>query len=175
MSALIHKTTDFPWSQLNVKGSKIVALTVEMVAAHFAYGLGAKIVPLQLQDAALIGTDESGNKVKEVDCSGFVRWVLYHATAATGEAFAIPDGSAAQHEWFESNGFKLSGNSDAGRKDDVIRIAFLTPEAGGGIGHVVLILNGFTMESHGGHGPDRREWGSEDWMDLMQVYVVALP
>lgn len=174
MSTLLPRTTAFPWPTLNVKADKLIALTEEMISAGFDYGLGAKIVPLSLQDGGLIGTTEIGAHAKEVDCSGFVRWVIYHATAATGEAFTIPDGSANQHQWFEQQGFKSSTHDSALAKDGVIRIGFLSPEDGGGVGHVALVLDGLTMESHGGKGPDRRVWGSQSWMRLMSVFVVAL-
>lgn len=175
MSAINQKTIAFPWPTLNLTGDKLVALTEEVIGQHFSYGLGAKIDPLSLQGADLVGTDESGSHLKQVDCSGFVRWAIYHATAATGDALAISDGSAQQHAWFEPEGFKASGYDAALAKDGVVRIGFLTPDDGGGVGHVVLILDGLTMESHGGKGPDRRVWGSEPWMAKMYVYVVALP
>lgn len=174
MSSILPATANYNFPQLNVKGDKLIALTQEMVAAGFTYGLGAKIVPLSLQGPDLIGTTEKGAKAKEVDCSGFVRWALYHATTATGEALAIPDGSATQHEWFEHLGFKTSGYDASLVLDNVIRIGFLTPESGGGIGHVVLALNGKTLESHGSHGPDRRVIADLSFAKEMFWFVASL-
>jgi hypothetical protein len=75
----------------------------------------------------------------------------------------------------KAQGFKVSDFGSGHEVDGAIRIAFLSPEAGGGIGHVMLLNQGETCESHGGHGPDFRLWGSESFMSLCSVYVLTAP
>lgn len=169
MNNVTAPTEAFPYPSLAIKAAKIVALTDSLITAGLRYRLGAKIDPLDLQAPELVA-----NHIGEVDCSGFVRWVIYHATGQPAN-FDFPDGSVQQHEWIEAKGFKLSTYEDAHNDDGIVRIAFLTPEDGGGVGHVLLIVNGQTCESHGSHGPDHRVWGSEGWMQKMAVYVLSAP
>lgn len=142
---------------LPIQPWKALALTKSLQDAGVSYQLGAKANPLSAQ----------AGEFDAIDCSGFVRWLIFHATGQE-----IPDGSVHQHDWAIQHGCKQSTFADAHSDDDLIRIAFLVP-AGGKPGHVVLILNGYTMESHGGAGPDRRAWGSCSWMSRMAVYVLS--
>jgi cell wall-associated NlpC family hydrolase len=91
----------------------------------------------------------------EIDCSGYVRTLLYYAT---GEL--IPDGSTVQHEWFKNNGFKKVPYSDTSRKDDVLRISFAAPTPKEPVGHVWLCAHDHTIESYGGCGPGERPAGT---------------
>jgi hypothetical protein len=163
-------TEDFPFPTMPVTADKIVALTESLIAVNLSYGLGAKIEPLSLQASELVA-----NGIGAVDCSGFTRWALFHALGQPAD-FGYPDGSVQQHEWIAAQGFKVSSVADGGDNDGVVRVFFLTPEASGeGVGHTGLIVDGSTCESHGHHGPDRRDWGSEGWMAKCEVYVLALP
>jgi hypothetical protein len=126
------------------------------------YELGAKADPLSLQ----------AGQFDSIDCSGFVRWAIYHAT---DHQLVIPDGSYNQHAWVQEQGFKPSVFEDGFLKDGAIRIAFLNPQDGGGVGHVMFINYGETCESHGGHGPDFRGWGSEEFMAKCHLYVLVAP
>jgi len=57
-----------------------------------------------------------------------------------------------------------------------VRIAFLSPsDTSSRIGHVVLIQNGRTLESHGGAGPDSRPWNGESWQAVTRVYELTGP
>lgn len=151
------------WSTLPVDPNVMAQRLRSLVAAGVKYGLGAKIHPL----------GKPANQVKKVDCSGCVRDLLY---VSTDETVVIPDGSVNQHAWFESHGFKHTTWEYAKLKDGLVRIAFLSPkQSHSGIGHVLLIYNGMTYESHGGTGPDSREWGSRPYHELMSVYCVTLP
>jgi hypothetical protein len=110
------------------------------------YKLGGKIRPL----------DVPPETWSEVDCSGFVRWLLFQIT----HGMTIPDGSFNQnHGWAAVKSFKPTAyNKDSvGLKDGRLRIAFMEPTRSGH-GHVWLIWNGKTIESWGGHGPGRRNW-----------------
>ncbi len=89
-----------------------------------------------------------------VDCSGYVRWLIYGATH--GQTL-MPDGSWYQQEWCKSQGFKRTDYGHCILHDSRLRIAFINPRAGK-VGHVWVIINGQTIESYGGHGAGRRAW-----------------
>lgn len=127
-----------------------------------SYGLGAKVQP----HGAAPGTGFS-----KVDCSGFVRELIWRATTPH---FEFKDGSVVQHEWVRTQGFQTSSVEDGKETDGLIRIVFLSPQASGeGIGHVALILNGKTLESHGGTGPDSRPWTGAGWQARTSVFILA--
>ncbi len=126
------------------------------------YGLGKKSPRL----GAVPGRDFT-----QIDCSGFVREAVRRSTTPT---LPFPDGSVVQHEWVRGHGFAAGTIADGAKSDGVVRIAFLTPQdSGEGIGHVVLIANGQTLESHGHVGPDARVWNGRDWQAKAKVYVFA--
>lgn len=128
------------------------------------YGLGAKVPFL----GAVPGKD-----FKKVDCSGFVREAI---RLATDPRVPFPDGSVVQHEWVRAKGFRKSNVEAAFKKDGALRIAFLRPQdVKSGIGHVVLIHNALTMESHGGTGPNARPWTGEGWQGKAFVYRLTDP
>lgn len=141
---------------------KLPALVADCRRHRVRYGLGAKARPLAIQAAQLVA----------IDCSGFVRWAIYHASVAWINAHGdhaaypliIPDGSVVQHDWIDSAGFRRCELVDGRLLDDQLRIAFLRPRDGGGIGHVMLLQNGYTLESFGGTGPGRRKWLSQRFM-----------
>lgn len=162
---ILPASDGYAWPSLALDPNKIVALT-ESLMGEVVYGLGAKIHPLSTMDPGDVGA---------VDCSGFVRWALFHALGQP-EDFDFPDGSVQQHEWVGLKGFKETV-FEAGELDDgAVRIAFLDPrDTSEHIGHVMLITGGKTCESHGGVGPDRRDWGSVGWMRRCSVYVLTPP
>jgi hypothetical protein len=125
------------------------------------YGLGAK-VPFH---GAIPGRD-----FKAVDCSGFIRELIWRATTPHK---SFPDGSVVQHDWIRDHGFERSTPQDALNQDGVVRIAFLRPQdSPSRIGHVVLVHNARTLESHGGVGPDSRAWTNTGWQAKSFVYVL---
>jgi hypothetical protein len=125
------------------------------------YGLGAK-VPFH---GAVPGKD-----FRAVDCSGFIRELIWRSTTPHQ---GFPDGSVVQHDFVRDHGFEQTTREAALRQDGVIRIAFLRPQdSPQRIGHVVLIHNARTLESHGGVGPDSRAWTNTGWQAKAFVYVV---
>ncbi len=170
MTHVTPPSKEFAYPTLPITGLKVTALTDSLIAEKFDYKLGGKVSPLGLQ-----ATEFRRYGINGLDCSGFVRWVLYHALGQPSN-FDIPDGSVNQHEAFDHAGFKQSTYEDAKNHDNVLRIAFLAPEHGGGIGHVLFVWNAQTSESHGGVGPGHRVWGDDHaFMHLMEVFVVSVP
>jgi hypothetical protein len=124
------------------------------------YGLGKKIKPGQVP----------GRDFTQVDCSGFAREAVRRSTNL-GSGF--PDGSVVQHDWVRKKGFAPDTVASGSAQDSAVRIAFLSPHAtSSGIGHVVLIYNGRTLESHGGVGPDSRPWTGGSWQAKTSVFVL---
>lgn len=125
------------------------------------YGLGAKA-----RSGATPGRD-----FQAIDCSGFVREAIRRSTNL-GNAF--PDGSVVQHDWVKAHDFTKVNRTAGAAQDGVVRIAFLDPrDSSVGIGHVVLLHNGKTLESHGGVGPDARAWTAQGWQAKAHVYQLS--
>jgi hypothetical protein len=124
------------------------------------YGLGAKVA---------FGATP-GRDFQAIDCSGFVRETIRRSTTL-GSRF--PDGSVIQHEWVKTHDFAPVDLSSGGKLDGGVRIAFLDPsDSPEKIGHVVLVCNGKTLESHGGVGPDERPWNVQGWQKHAHVYML---
>ena len=156
----------FAWPTLALDTALLQNLHSRAIAEGNQYGFGSKVD---------ITSDSSEVRGELVDCSGYVRWLLYRATS---NKFDIKDGSWIQHDYVKDLGFKVSSIESANLKDGALRIAFLAPGAlgSGAAGHVALVLNDRTMESHSGTGPDGREWDtSRRWMSLCRVYVLTPP
>ena len=125
------------------------------------YGLGKKVSP----HGATPGTGFT-----KVDCSGFVRETIWRATAPH---FNFPDGSVVQHDWIRDKGYERGTRADALLMDGKIRIAFLRPQdSASHIGHVALVHNAKTLESHGSVGPNSRDWTNTGWQAKAFVYVL---
>ena len=157
-------SASFAWPTLDIDLDLLRTLHKRVVKGGDQYGLGDKVP---------ITADSSYVRDEDVDCSGYVRWLLHRAT---GEVFDIKDGSYIQHDFVKDIGFKKSTVANGTIKDGVLRIAFLPPGRVGKIGHVSLILNGYTLESHSGTGPDSRLWDvNRRWMSNCDVYVLTAP
>jgi lysozyme family protein len=114
---------------------------------------------------------EPGKDFQAVDCSGFVREAIWRATAPH---LVFPDGSVVQHDWIRAHGFERTTGDAALQEDGAVRIAFLSPQdSPQRVGHVVLIHNAATLESHGGVGPDSRPWTKTGWQAKAFVYVLT--
>ncbi len=114
-----------------------------------------------------------GRDFRTVDCSGFVREAIWRAT---NPRLNFKDGSVVQHDWIRTQGFTKGTPEAAMLHDGVVRIAFLRPQnSPSRIGHVALVHNGQTLESHGGVGPDSRTWTKSGWQAKAFVYVLTKP
>jgi hypothetical protein len=124
------------------------------------YGFGKKVSP---HGAA------PGTGFTRVDCSGFVRETIWRAAAH----FNFPDGSVVQHDWIRDKGYERGTRADASLTDGKVRIVFLRPQdAPSGVGHVALVHNAKTLESHGSVGPNSRDWTNAGWQAKAFVYVL---
>ena len=112
------------------------------------YSLGAK--------APSMTCDSS--QIHKIDCSGFVRYAIARATE---QAVVMPDGSVNQHDWCDSQKLPKLAYPNVGKPDATgkLFIGFIQP-AHGHPGHVWLVHNATTLESHGGVGVDSRPWNS---------------
>lgn len=106
----------------------------------------------------------SVKSITAIDCSGFVRWVLY---GASGRELKLPDGSWHQAVWCDKHLRKLAQYSDvhyAAEDPSRLFIAYLPPNAirKNSAGHIWLVRSDGqrmrTYESRGGKGPSSRVW-----------------
>lgn len=131
------------------------------------YKLGAKAPAAYFK----AGTGVQIKDIPHIDCSGFVRLMVYKACGVL-----IPDGSWNQGKWFEDNGFKVSTTAACKLKDGVLRLLWMTPAQGGGVGHIAFCLDGRTYESRSGKGVDSRLFtGASHFQKVSKVFVLAYP
>lgn len=150
---------------LPIKPSDIPALAAKM--SNCKYSLGAKAPA----DYFKSGTGVQIKDIKQIDCSGFVRLMIYKACGVL-----IPDGSWYQGKWFEDQGFKVSTTEACKLKDGVLRLLWMTPTQGSGTGHIAFCLDGRTYESYGGKGVGSRLFsGLSKFQKVSKVFVVAHP
>jgi len=126
------------------------------------YGLGDKID---------LNTPYEKMPGDSIDCSGYVRLAIFKITNGKVK---MKDGSANQNNWCAKQGFKKVPYDHAALMDDRIRIAFIRPP--NKKRHVWLIVNEWTVESCGGHGPTRREWDTKVLLhNVTDCYVLTDP
>ena len=128
---------------ITVDRGLLVDLIKKTTDGHIKYKLGAKCK-----------IDADSSEIKAIDCSGFVRWLIYRISG-----FDIDDGSWIQRRYLDTMGFTYCNYADCAKLDDKLRIAFINPEDGKA-GHVWLVVNGMTIESYGHNGPGRRPWNT---------------
>jgi hypothetical protein len=95
------------------------------------------------------------SSIKAIDCSGLVRYLVYHSTKNRLE---IPDGSWNQRDWALKHLTRVPYISVRDNPNELY-LATLDPK-NGKAGHIWFINDGFTMESHGGRGPNERPWNT---------------
>lgn len=128
---------------INARALQTISHRMMVLGMH--YGLGSKIS---------LSTPVEQCRGKRIDCSGFVRYIIYHST---DEHLAIPDGSFNQKAWIQTRA-PLVSYHDVGSDMASLFIAFISPTPSHRIGHVWMIRGGVTYESHGGVGPNSRRW-----------------
>jgi hypothetical protein len=133
--------------------SKILAYHQLGMTAGIGYLLGAKPA-----------MDKVPAQIKVSDCSGWSRYLVYHASQ---HQLLLPEGSVQQHEWADRNGLHPVSFADAVKYGSVSRLflCFIVPETQPDkIGHVYM-LHGCgekarTMECYGGHGVGSRKYNA---------------
>lgn len=155
-------TDSFAYPVMDIDIPLLLLLSERTVQPGDQYKLGGKAPSLKA-DSAII-------RSLKLDCSGYVRWILHRAT---DDQVVMPDGSDNQAEWLDLHGFKRSTVDAWFRKDGVVRIVHYNPI--GKVGHIAVVLNGETIESHGKAGPDRREWTGEGWQGACSVWCLTSP
>lgn len=93
--------------------------------------------------------------IRYIDCSGLIRYLVYHSTQ---NRLVIPDGSWMQRDWALQNLNKVPYLSVRDNPNELY-LATLDPK-NGKAGHIWWVNDGFTMESHGGRGPNERPWNT---------------
>ena len=142
------KATSGPLAGFSVAPVDIPSLLHLMalcVAAGIRYLMGGKA-----RDITAVPLD-----VSRIDCSGFARWLLYHATHG---ALLLPDGSCNEGDALAKFGFKPSNPANCALLDGHVRVCVHEADDKDGTGHIWLVLNGVTLESHGGVGVSSRAW-----------------
>jgi hypothetical protein len=155
------------WTTISQNIDGILGFLHECQTAKVSYGFGAKVP----RHGAIPGRDFT-----KIDCSGFVREALWRGTPSGQVPASFPDGSVVQHDWINMGGFRRAEIDDGFLSDGVLRISFLRPADGvNGVGHVALIHMGYTIESHGEKGPNRREWTGTGWQAKTTLYILDVP
>lgn len=146
-----------------MRGLDVASLTRKMDKCK--YELGAKASSAFFKTPRMVQV----SSIDEIDCSGFVRLVVWILAGVL-----LPDGSWKQGEWFEANGFKVSTTEACKLEDNVLRLLWMTPAQGGGVGHIAFCWNGQTFESYGGNGPGSRKFtGDTHFQKVSKVFVLA--
>jgi hypothetical protein len=137
-----------------------VGVVLDALAAlihRVPYKMGGKAHPLGMSIAHFL---EDRGPVG-IDCSGFVRWLLF---LASGGAVNISDGTFNQRDFFRARADVLhlpsSPYAVCAQHDDVLRVAGFVKSNKVTFGHIWIVHNGLTGESHGkpSGGIDRRPW-----------------
>lgn len=157
------------FSALSFDLSKALSILHDMEASGYDYGLGSKC---ELSSSPPVSVPAPGKDDPSVDCSGFHRYVVYHCSGGANGGIILPDGSIVQNDWYAAHGFKhhiVPGENSPCYLQKIdpayVYAAFCkTGTRGERIGHVWLIahINGawWTLESHGGKGPNSRRWNT---------------
>lgn len=91
--------------------------------------------------------------VKKLDCSGFIRMLVFKTTP---DHLEIPDGSWNQREWCKSMGFKETLYEHCLLHDGRVRLCFLPTECNPN--HVWACWNGLTVECCSRKGVTQQLW-----------------
>jgi hypothetical protein len=154
------------FATLNINLSLMLAYIAAAMSKGVQYGFGAKDPNL--------GTWPID--YHSIDCSGFVRAALAYSTHGQTQRYDMPDGSFLEADWFAAQGFKKTSYDMTANVDEHVRVAIHRPNGHGGdpIGHIWLIFKGQSIESYGGHGPGRRAWNHQWFVDHVdECYVLC--
>ena len=144
--------------KIAINEKKLTEFIDGMMGGHCEYGFGDKASPLTIDPS----------KVKKIDCSGFVQYLLY---TVTNGSVRIRAGSWHQNKYFEDNNFEqVDYQTQASKKDGILRLGYFK----GSPGHIWFVKNAMTIESSGGKGPNRRSWSTSSLKNnVKRCYVIA--
>lgn len=151
--------------------NKLVTVLDKLLSSSIRYemrGMVGKARPLT----------KSVSDIRQLDCSGFVEYVIYHGTT---DNVNLPSGSVTQRSKIASDASHTVADylKEAELRDDIVRIGFrdtiakrdetgavMRDSAGHSlkdqVGHVWLVINGSTYESTSkggrGKGPKSLKW-----------------
>ena len=143
----------------------LMEISTALMDGHIKYGMGKK---------AQLHAEPS--EIKAIDCSGFTRYLMHKVSDGR---IKMVDGSNEQNAWCKKKQLQAERYNQASVNDNLLRIAFIPRVYKDGkvvrAGHVWLILNGETLESHGKDiGPDRRPWDTPVLKNRVKTcYVLA--
>jgi hypothetical protein len=144
---------------ISIQTSDLLDICGKLMDGHVSYSLGAKAPSLNCDPV----------RITQIDCSGFVQYVLYKAS---NRSVHLRSGSWFQNDWCSKNLAKVDYAS-ALESDGWLRLGYF-PGTGTRAGHIWLILDGNTLESHGGKGPDRRAWNDNKLINnVKKCYKLA--
>lgn len=131
------------------------ALNYQKLLAYHELGISAEVAYLLGAKPSL---DALPASIRNSDCSGWFRYLLYHASL---HALTLPEGSVEQHEWCIDQSLQQVNYLSVGEISSRLLACFIDPATSpGGIGHVFLSHGGQTLECYGGHGVGRRAWNA---------------
>ena len=159
-AGLLPATDAYPWPHLDLDVDLLLTLSERTCQPGNQYRLGGKAPSLSADSATIAG--------RGIDCSGYVRWIVYRSSEVV-----MPDGSWIQAAWADTQGFKHSDVPSGALEDGRVRLAYMKPLSSGGVGHIALIHNGYTIESSGKRGPGRRAWTGEGWQSRCRLWVLT--
>lgn len=144
----------------------MVQLLFDKMRGRVKYKLGGKAASL----------DADSNVIKQIDCSGAVRYWMHRA------GLTIPDGSQVQLGWARKNLRKLGKYSDvqyAAKDPGRLFIAFLSPKPGNAWPRHVWLLRSDgkamrTMESYSSGGVNSRPWNASILMGCKECFEIPV-
>lgn len=128
-----------------------------------SYGFGSKVKFKEL--------NFQPSSIRAIDCSGLVGLLVYYGCNKHNLTPVFPDGSYNERDWLLARSkevgsviHRISKYSDIANDPSKLYICTLDPIYKNGklvkAGHVWMVNDGFTMESHGGTGPAERPWNT---------------
>lgn len=147
------------YAVLPINQPKFDACAALLIARRTPYVFGGKVRDLSANPPTFA---KDGSATGGIDCSGFMRWLLFHATIETDrvppDGIDIGDGSFTQGGFLRSYGLKPTDPANCGLEDGHLRLCVHHPDELDYTGHIWAVRNRVTTESYGGHGPGHRVW-----------------
>ena len=115
-------------------------------------------------------------KNTSIDCSAYVHYVLNRVTNGKIVIGRGPlcENSGSIRDWAKKQGFaSVKYSEQANLNDFILRLAYLPPKTKTTFGHIWLVLNSQTLESHGSKGVNRRKWNDKNLAGVTDCFNIA--